>query len=114
MLSALIFAVGPHPPFGVPLLPKIVFFFLVGLTFGVTAALTGSILANLPVHIVGLFTFFTFVWPNDPQRALLRESGPDAWFFLHVVQAILFTALAVGAFRRLGLRALEAIPSSSS
>jgi len=101
VLTALIFAVGPHPPFGVHLLPKIAFFFLVGLTFGVTAALTGSILPNLPVHVLGLLTFFTIVWPNDPVRPLLREHGPDIWFFVHVVQSLLCTVLAVWAFRRL-------------
>jgi Type II CAAX prenyl endopeptidase Rce1-like len=101
VLSALIFAVGPHPPFGVPLLPKIVFFFLVGLSFAVTADLTGSILPNLPVHMLGLLTFFTVIWPHDPQRLLLRDTGPDAWFLLHATQAILFTGLAVWAFRRL-------------
>jgi CAAX prenyl protease-like protein len=101
LLSALIFAVGPHPPFGVPLLPKIAFFFLVGLTFAMTADLTGSILPNLPVHMLGLLTFFTVVWPHDPQRPLLRDSGPDAWFVLHAAQAILFAVLAVRAFRHL-------------
>jgi hypothetical protein len=101
VLSALIFAVGPHPPFGVPLLPKIAFFFLVGLTFEVTAALTGSILPNLPVHMLGLLTFFTIVWPNDPVRPLLRERGPDVWFFVHVAQSVLFTVLGWWAFKRL-------------
>jgi CAAX prenyl protease-like protein len=101
VLSALIFAIGPHPPFGVPLLPKIAFFFLVGLTFGIIAALTGSILPNLPVHMLGLLTFFTIVWPNDPVRALLREGGPDIWFFVHVAQSVLFTVLALWAFERL-------------
>jgi hypothetical protein len=101
VLSALIFAVAPHPPFGVPLLPKIVFFFLVGLPFAVTADLTGSILPNLPVHMLGLLTFFTVVWPHDPPRLLLRDTGPDAWFLLHAAHAILFTGLAVWAFRRL-------------
>jgi hypothetical protein len=101
VLSALIFAVAPHPPFGVPLLPKIVFFFLVGLPFAVTADLTGSILPNLPVHMLGLLTFFTVVWPQDPQRLLLRDTGPDGWFLLHAAQAILFAGLAVRAFRRL-------------
>lgn len=101
VLSALIFAVLPHPPFGVPLLPKIVFFFLVGLPFAITADLTGSILPNLPVHMLGLFTFFAIVWPQDPQRLLLRDTGPDAWFLLHVAQAIVFAGLAVWAFRRL-------------
>lgn len=101
LISALIFAVGPHPPFGVPLLPKIVFFFLVGLSFAVTADLTGSILPNLPVHVLGLLTFFTLIWPHDPERLLLRDTGPDASFLLHAAQAILFTGLAVWAFKRL-------------
>jgi len=110
VLSALIFAVGPHPPFGVPLLPKIAFFFLVGLTFAVTAALTGSILPNLPVHMLGLLTFFTIVWPNDPLRPLLRESDPDLWFFVHVAQSVLFTVLALWAFRRLSeVRSLKVV-----
>jgi hypothetical protein len=104
VLSALIFAVGPHPPFGVPFLPKVAFFFLVGLTFATTADLTGSILPNLPVHMLGLLTFFTVVWPNDPERVLLSDSGADALFFLHAAQAILFTVLAVWAFRRLSGR----------
>jgi hypothetical protein len=98
VLSALIFAVAPHPPFGVPLLPKIAFFFLVGLPFAITADLTGSILPNLPVHILGLFTFFTVVWPHDPERQLLRERGLDVWFLLHVAQATVFTTLAAWAF----------------
>ncbi len=101
LLSAAIFAIAPHPPFGVPLLPKIAFFFLAGLPFAVSADLTGSILPNLPVHMFGLLAFFTVVWPNDPQRLLVRDSGVDAGFLIHAAQAILFTALAVMAFRRL-------------
>jgi len=102
VLSAFIFAVGPHPPFGVPLLPKIAFFFLVGLSYAVTADLSGSILPNLPVHMLGLLTFFIVIWPHDPQRLMLRDTGPDASFLLHAAQAIVFTGLAVWAFRRLG------------
>jgi len=68
----------------------------------VTADLTGSILPNLPVHMLGLLAFFTIVWSNDPQRLPLSDSGVDAWFLIHAAQAILFTALAVMAFK--GLR----------
>jgi hypothetical protein len=32
---------------------------------------------------------------------ILRQSRLDAWFWLHVAQAILFTALAILAFTRL-------------
>ena len=101
LLSALIFAVAPHPPFGVPLLPKIAFFFLVGLTFACIADMTDSILPNLPVHMLGLLVFFTIVWPHDPRRPLVSNGGADAWFVLHIAQALVFTALAVVAFRRL-------------
>jgi hypothetical protein len=53
---------------------------------------------------LGLLAFFTIVWPNDPQRLLLRDGGVDAWFLIHAAQAILFTALAVMAFKRIGSR----------
>lgn len=101
ILSALIFAVAPHPPFGVPMLPKLLFFFLVGLTFSVTADLTDSILPGLAVHAVGLLLFFVFIWPRDPGRALVANSGVDTWFTLHAAQAIGFALLAVVTFRHL-------------
>lgn len=101
LLSALIFAVAPHPPFGVPLAPKIVFFFLVGLTFAVTADLTGSILPGLAVHVAGLLMFFVVVWPHDPSRTLVANGGVDAWFMLHVAQAAAFTLLAIVTYRHL-------------
>jgi hypothetical protein len=101
VLSALIFAVCPHPPFHVPLLPKLVFFFLTGLSFAVIAELTSSILPGLVVHILGLLTFFTLVWPNDPTRQMVREGGADAWFYTHVAQVVIFGVLAMLAFSRL-------------
>lgn len=111
VLSALIFAVGPHPPFGVPLAPKIIFFFLVGLTFSITADVTGSILPGLAVHAVGLLMFFVVIWPRDPGRTLVANAGVDAWLMLHAAQAAVFTFLAVVTFRHLermpdGLRRL--------
>src|SRR5204862_301354 len=94
VLSALIFAVAPHPPFHVPLLPKIAFFFLAGLTFGVLAELTSSILPGLALHILGLLCFFTLIWPNDPARRLVKNGGPDIWFYVHVAQVVVFALLA--------------------
>jgi len=94
-LSALIFAVAPHPPFHVPLLPKIAFFFLTGLTFAVLAELTNSILPGLTVHILGLLSFFTLIWPNDPARRLVKDGGADIWFYGHVAQVIVFALLAI-------------------
>jgi len=101
ILSALIFAVAPHPPFGVPLLSKLLFFFLVGLTFSVMADVTDSILPGLATHAVGLLMFFVLIWPRDPGRALVANSGVDTWFMLHAAQAIGFTLLAVATFRHL-------------
>jgi len=108
VLSALIFAVGPHPPFGVALVPKIIFFFLVGLTFSIAADLTGSILPGLAVHAVGLLMFFLVIWPRDPSRTLVATAGVDAWFMLHAAQAAVFTFLAVMTFRH-----LERMPEGS-
>jgi membrane protease YdiL (CAAX protease family) len=101
VLSALIFAVLPHPPFGVPLLLKIAFFFLVGLVFSVTAELTGTIASNIVVHALGLFIFFTVIWPRDPQRPIVTISGVDFWFVLHAAQAAVGGMLTVWAFSRL-------------
>jgi hypothetical protein len=101
VISALIFAVAPHPPFHVPLLPKIAFFFLTGLTFSVLAELTNSILPGLTVHVLGLLAFFTLIWPNDPARRLVSDSGVDIWFYAHAVQVVVSALLASLAFSRL-------------
>jgi|SRR5271165_667380 len=82
--------------------PKLLVYFLVGILFGVTAYLTQSSLPALPVHIVGDLTFFLLVWPRDATRALFRAGGgANDWFWIHLGQAILFTALSVSAFLRL-------------
>jgi len=101
VLSALVFAIAPHPPFHVPLLPKIAFFFLTGLTFSLLAERTNSILPGLTVHILGLLAFFTLIWPSDPGRRLLKDGGADVWFFAHVAQVVFFALLAIIAFSRL-------------
>ncbi len=82
-------------------LPKLAVYFLAGLVFGVIAFLTNSILASIPVHILGDLTFFTLVWPYDATRPLVWNSGADFLFWVHVLQALLFTFLAVLALRRL-------------
>ena len=100
-ISALLFAILPHPPMAAPLLPKLLFFFLTGVTFGTVAYLAGSILPSLVVHAAGLLTFFVLVWPNDPMRPLLAERGPDLWFWLHAGQTIMLGTFAMLAFVRL-------------
>lgn len=81
--------------------PKLLVYFLAGLVFGVTAYLTDSILPGIPVHILADLTFFALVWPHDAARRLVAGGCADAWFWLHVAQAVVFTALAIFAFRRL-------------
>lgn len=99
-LSALIFAIAPHPPLHVPFLPKLAFFFATGITFAVSAELTDSILPGLLVHAVGLFTFFTMVWPNDPTRRLIRD-GAGRRLFVYGAQVMILTVLSALAFARL-------------
>ena len=97
--------------------PKLTVYFLAGLVFGTLAFLTDSILTSIPVHIVGDVMFFTLIWPNDSKRVLIASGGTDAWFWLHVAQAVIFTALALIVFLRLVNRrssALSAQPSFPS
>ena len=76
-------------------------YFLVGITFVAMAYLNNSILPIIPVHIAGDLIFFIFVWPHDSARKLVWQSGADAWFWLHVVQAIRFAVLSLPAFVQL-------------
>jgi hypothetical protein len=79
-------------------------------------------LPGIAVHIIADLTFFVLVWPFDRKRQLLWKSGADLWFWFHTLQAIMFTAMAVIAFRRLAslshrVRAVEdkrVVPGSSS
>ena len=99
IVSSLGFALA-HFAHGI-LWPKLLVYFLVGIAFGATAYLTNSTLPAILPHMIGDLTFFTLVWPYDAARQLVSESGTDNWFWIHVAQAILFTALAVWAFQRL-------------
>lgn len=81
--------------------PKLLVFYLVGVTFGAIACLANSILASIPVHVLGDLTFFIFIWPRDAARRLVWDTGADAWFWIHVAQAIVFAGLAILTFRRL-------------
>lgn len=99
MLSSFIFALA-HVTQGLSL-PKLLIYFLVGVTFGTIAFLNDSILPVIPVHIVADLIFFIFVWPHDATRALIWQSGRDGWFWLHVVQGVSFTVLSLLALRQL-------------
>ncbi len=106
VISSVFFAFG-HYNHGL-LWPKLSVYFLAGLAFGTIAYLTKSILPGIPVHMLGDLTFFALVWPYDTSRRLIWEGGADTWFWIHVAQAIVFTVLAILAYRR-----LAALPNRS-
>jgi len=99
MLSSFIFALA-HITQGLSV-SKLTVYFLVGVTFGTMAFLNDSILPVIPVHIAADLVFFIFVWPHDATRELIWHVGTDGWFWLHVVQAVGFTALSLLALRQL-------------
>lgn len=80
---------------------KLLFFFLVGVSFGTIACLTRSVLPAIPVHIIGDLTFFTLIWPFDASRPHVWQDGANLWFWIHLAQAIVFAVLAVLAYRKL-------------
>jgi membrane protease YdiL (CAAX protease family) len=98
LLTAILFGILPHPPMHSVLWPRLVFYFSTGAMLSVTAYLTKSILPGLTIHVVGLLTFFVLVFPYAANRPLLSEGGADWLFWIHVAQAIVFTALAAFAF----------------
>jgi membrane protease YdiL (CAAX protease family) len=100
VISSVVFALAHGPTQGF-LWPKLLFYFLVGIAFGTTAYITNSTLPAIPVHFLGLLVFFTLIWPRDAARRLVLQSGTDNGFWIHAAQAIVFTVLAVWAFRRL-------------
>lgn len=99
LLSSLVFAFA-HVSQGFAM-PKLFLYFLVGVTFGSLAFVNNSILPVIPVHIVADVTFFLFVWPYDGGRTLVWESGPDIWFWGHLLQAAVCGGLSIAAFRKL-------------
>lgn len=80
--------------------PTLVFYLFVDVMLGLIAYLTKSILPGITVHAIGLITFFSLVWPNDARRLKGTGAG-DAWLWIHAAQTIIFTALAIIAFKRL-------------
>ncbi len=99
-ISSLFFAAYHGPTQGF-FWSKLLFFFAVSLVFGTIAYLTDSTLPAIPVHIAGDLLFFTLIWPRDAGRPVVWAHGPDVTFWIEVVQALAFGALAVWAFLRL-------------
>ncbi|HZZ89477.1 MAG TPA: type II CAAX endopeptidase family protein [Caulobacteraceae bacterium] len=81
--------------------PKLLVYFMAGLTFGFVALRTGSLLPAMVVHAFGDLTFFTLVWSHDAGRRLVGEGGADGWFFANLVLLAIFSALALVGLRRL-------------
>ncbi len=99
VIASVLFALWHGPTQGF-VWSKLLFYFAVGLVFGTMAYLTNSVWPALPVHILGDLTFFFLIWPYDAARPLVWRDGADVWFWVHMAQAIVFTILAVLAFRR--------------
>jgi membrane protease YdiL (CAAX protease family) len=99
LISSVLFALA-HLTQGL-YLPKLLVYFLGGLMFGAIAYRTRSLVPGIVVHILADMTFFILVWPYDTQRLLIWTNGADVWFWIHLAQAIIFTVLAILAFRRL-------------
>ena len=80
--------------------PVVVFYLLADAMFGWLARLTGSVLPGFVVHSLGLFIFFTLIWPGDRSRVLVSAGGTNIWFWIHVGQ--IFLAIpAILVFMRL-------------
>lgn len=79
----------------------LLFYILVDVAYGVTALLTKSIYPGIVAHSVGLWVFFLVIWPHDADRSLVGADGPDAWFWIHLLQVVVFGALAIWSFVRL-------------
>jgi len=79
----------------------LLFYVLVDVAYGATAYFTNSIYPGVVAHAVGLTVFFLAIWPHDAARRLIGAGGADAWFWLHLAQAVGFGALAIAAFVRL-------------
>lgn len=81
--------------------PTVLFYLIVDVMLGVMAYLCNSVLPGVAVHAGGLLIFFALVWPFDARRPLAGNAMTDWWFWLHAVQAAVFSVLAILAFRRL-------------
>jgi membrane protease YdiL (CAAX protease family) len=81
--------------------PTLLFYLLVDGMLGALAYFTKSIRPGVIVHAVGLFTFFGVIWPRDKERLPIWQHGADVWFWIHLIQAVLFATLSLFALRRL-------------
>ena len=103
-LAILVTALVMLPAHGVTqgfALTTVFFYMCVDGMLGAIAYITRSILPGIVVHFIGLVAFFAIIWPFDATRRFVAQDGPDAWFWLHVVQVAVGGVLAGLAFRQL-------------
>lgn len=81
--------------------PTLLFYLLVDAMLGALAYFSKSIRPGVVVHAVGLFIFFSVIWPRDKERSSIWQSGADIWFWIHVGQTVLFAVLSLFALKRL-------------
>ncbi len=81
--------------------PNMLFYLLVDVMLGALAYLTKSIRPGVVVHSIGLFVFFTLIWPTDAARPMFAAGGDHTWFWIHVGQTVVFAALSLAALIRL-------------
>ncbi len=99
-LSSLFFMLWHGPTQGFEW-SKLLFYYLVGVVFGIIAYLTQSIVPAWPAHLAGDLIFFFIIWPRDAARRFVWRDGADLSFWLALAALVIFTALAVLALRRL-------------
>jgi membrane protease YdiL (CAAX protease family) len=90
--------------------PKLIVYFLAGLTFGYVALRTGSLLPAMVVHSMADLTFFTLVWSHDAGRRLVSDGGANGWFFANLALLAVVTPLCLLAFRQLARVTAKAAP----
>lgn len=93
---------------------KLLFYFFVGVVFGAIAFLTKSTVPAWPIHLAGDLIFFFLIWPQDATRRYIFRDGADVWFWVYTAATVVFTALAILAFRRLAFAARARQPQHLS
>jgi len=90
--------------------PNLLFYLLVDAMLGALAYITKSIRPSIVVHAIGLFVFFTLVWPHDKERHLLGPGGADAAFWVDAGLAAGCAAVSLGLIAYLSRLARSKLP----
>jgi membrane protease YdiL (CAAX protease family) len=112
-LSSLFFMLWHGPTQGFQW-SKLLFYFVVGVVFGTIAFLAKSTVPAWPIHLAGDLIFFFLIWPHDATRRYIVRDGADVWFWVYAAATVVFTVLAILAFRRLAFVARARQPQDLS